>query len=93
MKNWSATLIALFAIAGCSDGRPDAEEARRQFETIYPEAQVIGTKITEDEVVARSYLFSYRYKATGQEGKIGIQFMKTDGGDWAPRPAPPKSLP
>ena len=47
----------------------------------------------EDEVVARSFRFHYRDKASNQEGEIEIQFMETeDEKGWKPQPAAPKSL-
>jgi hypothetical protein len=93
MKHWIALALILAALGGCSDGRPDMEEARRQFESIYPDAEVVKMQTTDNEVVARSFQFSYRIKTTGREGQITVQFMKTGKETWTPKPAPPKFLP
>jgi len=93
MKIWILILVASLALSGCRDSRPDADVARRQFEAIYPEAQISEIKITEDEVVARVFLFRYKNKSSGQERQLSIQYLKTEEGDWVPQPAPPEILP
>lgn len=89
-----AILTLGLSLAGCGDGRPDGEEARRQFERLYPQAEVIDVRITEDEVVARSIKFRYRHRATKREGEIKIQFMESEDKEgWIPNPEPPAKLP
>ena len=91
-----AILIMIFVVGllGCSDGRPDQKEATRQFEKLYPNAEVFETTVTEDEVIARSVEFHYITRDLSQKGKIEIQFMKKENrNDWIPSPAPPESLP
>ena len=79
--------------AGCTDNRPDEQQAQEIFSRLYPEATVVNVRNTEDEVVACSYEFSYRKGATGIVKKISIQFMEADDGIWKPRPPAPKTLP
>ena len=88
------TMIFVVSLLGCSDGRPDHKEATRQFEKHYPNAEVVETTVTEDEVTARSIEFQYVTRDSSQKRKIEIQFTKTENrGDWIPSPAPPESLP
>ena len=87
--------VALFLLlVACSDGRPELSQAKIQFEQLYPGVQIISVRITEDEVVARSFEFRYR-KPNGQtEKKIEIQFMKNQKtGRWEPNPQPLNDLP
>lgn len=94
MRNQAAILVLVLSLVGCTDGRPKPEEARRHFELLYPDAEVISVQKTEDEVIARSYRFRYRRKEADKQGEIEIQFVKPEAGDgWIPRPTPPKTLP
>lgn len=87
--------VALFLLlVACSDGRPELSEARIQFEQRYPRVQIISVRISEDEVVARSFEFRYRRPSDQTEKKIEIQFMKNRITQrWEPNPLPPKELP
>jgi hypothetical protein len=88
-----AILILVISLCGCSDERPELEEARRYFEILYPETKVVDIRIVEDEVIARSFKFRYRHTATNQEGEMEIQFMEAETKEeWIPRPTPPKTL-
>ena len=87
-------ILLLPGLLSCSDGRPEATEARAQFQSLYPGVDVTDVQITEDEVVARSFRFRYRKKSSDVEKEIEIQFMKDDStGRWGPKPAPPSELP
>lgn len=78
----------------CSDGRPDAAEAKRRFQSLYPDVDVVDVRISEDEVVATSFRFSYRKRNSDAVKEIELQFMKDSAsGRWEPQPAPPKELP
>jgi hypothetical protein len=84
----------LLLLAGCSDGRPDFSEAKKQFEQLYPRVQVVSMRISEDEVVARSFRFSYRKPGDKSEKEIEIQFMENPNTKrWSPNPVPPRELP
>lgn len=83
----------LLTTGGCSDGRPDEEAARAWFERRYPDAVVTGVRMTEDEVVARSFRFTYRSPAKAQAREVEVQFMEGSSGAWEPRPAEPEQLP
>lgn len=92
-SNWLGILL-IFLLTACSDGRPDIKEAEKQFSQIYPGVQVTSIRITEDEVIARSFKFRYRKPRVMAEKEIEIQFMqKVNTGQWIPSPEPPKELP
>ena len=84
--------LVCLVVAGCSDGRPDAEAAVAIFEAKYPEAEIVSVSLPSDEVVARSYRFGYRKPGNSEIKSIGVQFMEV-GGNWQPQPALPDSLP
>lgn len=84
---------ASLALGGCSDGRPEEETARAWFESRYSGAVVTGVRISEDEVAARSFRFTYRSAEEAREREIEVQFMESDSGQWQPRPAEPGQLP
>jgi hypothetical protein len=73
IHNSSCPLVLLFA---CSDSRPGLEEAEKKFRALYANAEVIGIRVTDDEVVARS--FRFRHQKGGEETvkEIEIQFME-----------------
>lgn len=84
----------MLGLSGCRDGRPESEEAWRHFVRLYPDAEIIDIKISEDEVVARSFTVRYRCKETDEEKEMAIQFMKAKPeGEWVPNPPPPRILP
>lgn len=92
-SNWFWVLL-IFLAAACSDGRPGIKEAEKQFNQMYPGAQVTSIRIMEDEVVARSFKFRYRKPGLMAEKEIEIQFMKKPTTQqWVPSPEPPKELP
>ena len=80
-------------LVGCSDGRPDAEQARLEFEKLYPEVELIEVKNSEDEVVACSFEFTYRLPDSKENQRIELQFMESSNGDWEFTPDPPQKLP
>jgi hypothetical protein len=89
----SILLIVLAVVAGCSDGRPEPDEARAWFQSRYPGVRLSAMRTTEDEVVARSYEFRYRVPGRPGERTIEIQFMEDSTGRWRDRPAAPARLP
>jgi len=87
-------MLLLLIPLSCSDGRPEIAEARAQFQALFPDAEVTQIRITEDEVVARSFTFRYRKRNSSVEKEIDIQFMQNSSTRrWEPIPAAPKELP
>jgi hypothetical protein len=87
-------LIGFGGLVSCSGfRRPSIEEAKTNFLQRYPEAGVIDVRISEDEVVARSFEFTYRRTGDHVSKKIDIQFMESDTGSYEMRPSPPDQLP
>jgi hypothetical protein len=66
-------ILLLPALMSCSDGRPEVTEARAQFQSLYPGVDVTNVRITENEVVGRSFAFRYRKKGSDAEKEIAIQ--------------------
>jgi hypothetical protein len=90
------TVIALLVVLGigCDDGRPSESDARQEFERLYPGAQITSIRISENEVVARSFRFRYRKPGNQSEKEISIQFMRgPEEKKWVPTPKPPDLLP
>src|SRR5688572_3242213 len=74
--------------------RPVDDDAVAAFTSRYgKDAQILRVSISEDEVVARSFRVEYRKRASGESGKIEIQFMSVGDRKWGVSPALPKSLP
>jgi PBP1b-binding outer membrane lipoprotein LpoB len=87
-------IVALLCLAGCSgQPRPEAEQAKQEFQKIYPEAEIINVRLSEDEAIARSFEFTYRKQGESETKKIEIQYMESDAGPFEMRPKPPKVLP
>jgi TonB family protein len=84
-------ILLLFVTSACSDGPPTEAEAAHTFAQHYPEAKLLAARITEDEVIARSFAFRYQTK-DGAIGELEIQFMRDRSGTWVPTPAAPSSL-
>ena len=88
------TIFLVLFLISCTDGRPDAVNAEKQFKRHYPEVEVLSVHISEDEVVARSFKFRYRKPGDQKEKEIEIQFMKNQNSKkWETNPKPPKELP
>jgi len=93
MKYRLLAVAVFLLLVACSDGRPELSQAKIQFEQLYPGVQIISVRITEDEVVARSFEFRYRKPNDQTDKKIEIQFMKNEKtGRWEPNPQPPNNL-
>lgn len=91
---FGVTLCFVALFASCSDfSRPSADEAKAAFLKRYPDVEIIDIRMSEDEIVARSFEFTYRWKGEQTSKKIDIQFMGTDSGSYEMRPSPPKDLP
>jgi hypothetical protein len=88
-----ALLIFAAVVLGCSGGRPEEEQARTQFSARYPEAEIVSVRMTEDEVVARSFTFEYRKRGRPDVRTIALQWVEAGRGRYEPSPAFPESLP
>jgi hypothetical protein len=92
--NLRLAIVAFLCLVGCSGHtRPEAEQAKQEFKKLYPEAEIISVRLSEDEVIARSFEFTYRKQGESEIKKIEIQYMESDTGPYEIRPKPPKSLP
>ena len=87
------TLGLAFTVASCTDHRPETAEAKAEFSRLYPTAEVVSIRISEDEVVARSFAITYRHAGNSQTKTFELQYMKNDRGVYELRPAPPRELP
>jgi hypothetical protein len=83
----------VFALAACSDRRPKAADASADFTRLYPAAEVVSVRMSEDEVVARSFAIIYRRTKDSQPKTLELQYMKNDQGVYELRPPPPSQLP
>jgi hypothetical protein len=86
------SFVAITLVLGCDDGRPEVDEAKAWFENRYPEASISDVRISEDEVVARSFRFQYRSRE-GRDGEVEVQFMQDTAEAWVPTPPVPAQLP
>jgi hypothetical protein len=87
------TLVLVFAVASCSDHRPEAADARVEFSRLYPTTEVVSIRMSEDEIAARSFAITYRHAENSQTKTFELQYMKNDHGVYELRPAPPRELP
>lgn len=85
--------VFLLALAGCRDRRPEADAATADFTRLYPSAEVVSIRMSEDEVVARSFAVTYRRPGDSHTRTLKIQYLKNDRGAYELRPAPPANLP
>jgi hypothetical protein len=95
MRSFIAFAISafVFALASCTDRRPEVAEAKAEFSRLYPSAEVASVRMSEDEVAARSFTITYRLAGDSQTKTLEIQYMKNDRGVYELRPAPPTYLP
>ncbi len=55
--------VALVGLAACSGhSRPEMDQAKSDFQKLYPETEILEIKISEDEVITRGFEFTYRTK-------------------------------
>jgi hypothetical protein len=89
---WIFVLALAFVLASC-DRRPEEAEAKAEFLRLYPSAEVVSIRMSEDEVVARSFYITYRHAGETGTKTLNLQYMKNDKGVYTLRPAPPSILP
>ncbi|HSS16547.1 MAG TPA: hypothetical protein VLQ29_06165 [Candidatus Dormibacteraeota bacterium] len=84
-------LALAFSLASC-DRRPEEADAKVEFLRLYPAAEIVSIRMSEDEVVARSFDITYRRAGKTETRTLNFQYMKNDKGVYA-RPAPSLTLP
>jgi hypothetical protein len=89
----AVSVAFVFAVASCSDRRPEEADAKTEFVRLYPTAEIVSVRMSEDEVVARSFDIAYRRSGKIQTKTLNLQYMKNDQGTYELRPAPPSELP
>src|SRR5881296_2733422 len=87
------TVGLTFAVAGCSDRRPELAVAKADFSRLYPTAEIVSIRVSEDEVIARTFAITYRHPGQSQTKTLEIQYVKNDQGVYKLAPAPPSELP
>jgi hypothetical protein len=83
----------MLLLVGCADGRPYPADVAKEFETGYPGLKVIAVEITEDEVAARSFRVTYRFRENLPTHDLEIQYMPGPGGVWGANPVETSQLP
>jgi hypothetical protein len=89
----SCGLLLALILVGCERARPEAVDMRAEFVRRYPMAEVVSIRISEDEVVARSFAITYRTKGAQETKSISLQYMEGENGVWELCPAPPTESP
>ena len=82
--------LIIFAILKylINDGRPGTEEVLKEFTAQHPEWRVEKVT-TEDEVIARSFVFIYRVANDSQPRREEWHYVKNHEGRWTRSTAPP----
>ena len=88
-----ANIGLIFAIVGCSDHRPEIAVAKADFSRLYPAAEIVSVRVSEDEVIARTFAITYRHPGKSQTKSLEIQYVKNNQGAYKLAPAPPSELP
>jgi hypothetical protein len=83
----------IIALASCSDRRPEVAQAKADFSRLYPSAEVVSVRVSENEVVARTYAIIYRQPGQSQRKMLEVQYVKNHDGVYQLAPAPPSELP
>ena len=84
--------IALLLAPPVNQG-PDIELALETFGERYPGAVVNDIRLTQDEVLARSFEIDYRDKASGKLGRLNLHYVNRAEGKWELQPELPAQLP
>ena len=75
------------------DREPNIELALETFVERYPEAVVNDIRMTQDEMLARSFEIDYRDKASGKLGRLNVHYVSRAEGKWQLQPELPAQLP
>jgi hypothetical protein len=89
----SCGLILTLILVGCERSRPEAPDMKAEFLRRYPMAEVVSIRMSEDEVIARSFDVTNRAKGVQETKSISLQYMEGEKGVWELRPPPPTALP
>lgn len=82
-----------FLLAPSVNRGPDIELALETFSERYPEVVVNDIRMTQDEVLARSFEIDYRDKASGKPGRLNVHYVNRAEGKWELQPELPAQLP
>lgn len=76
--------LASFAVLRylLADDRPGKDEVLKEFTSRYPEPAVEKVTITEDEVIARSFAFTYREPKDSQIRQEEWHYVENHEGVW-----------
>ena len=93
-RSFIATVTAglIFAVSGCSDRRPEIAVAKADFSRLYPAAEIVSIRVSEDEVEARTFAITYLHLAHSQAKTIEIQYLENNQGVYEIAPPPPSEL-
>jgi hypothetical protein len=86
------SVAATFALAACGARRPEIAVAKADFSRLYPTAEIVGIRVSEDEVIARTFAITYRHQGQSATKTLEIQYVE-DKGIYKLAPAPPSELP
>jgi hypothetical protein len=86
-------ILAAFATFNCSRPRPELADAKADFAKRYPTAEIVDVRMSEDEVVARSFDITYRRRGEQETKTLNLQYMKNDNGIYELQPSPPSEAP
>ena len=94
LRNFTPVLLLALALgaAGCRARRPEIIDAKAEFLRRYPTAEILDVRVSEDEVVARSFRVTYRLRHEATK-ILELQYMKSENGVYVLRPDPPSELP
>jgi hypothetical protein len=81
-----------FGLAGCSHRRPEIVVAKADFSRLYPTAEIVNIRVSEDEVIARTFAITYRHQGESETKTLEIQYVE-DKKIYKLAPAPPSELP
>jgi hypothetical protein len=72
---------------------PRSRRGKSGFHGLYLAVEVVNIRMSENEVVARSFVITYRLTRDSQPKALEFNYMKNDQGVYELRPAPPSQLP
>ena len=72
---------------------PDLELAMETFLERYPETVVNDIRMTQDEMLARTFEIEYRNKTSGKQGRLNVHYVSRASGKWELQPELPAQLP
>jgi hypothetical protein len=86
------SIAVTFVLAGCGARRPEIAVAKADFLRLYPTAEIVSIRVSEDEVIARTFAITYRHQGQSETKTLEMQYVE-DKGVYKLAPAPPSELP